>query len=258
MLERLSETSSNVLVTGAARRIGAALATDLATAGFGVVLHANTSVAEAEETATFIRSTGGRAAVITGDLSSAQGLSRIVDRAAREIGPLSVLVNNASIFEPDEIETLDIERFDRHFAIHTRAPLFLSQAFAEQLPDEASGLIVNIIDQKVWRPTPKFLSYTLSKSALWSATRMLAQGLAPRIRVNAIGPGPTLASERQSAEDFRRQQEAVPLGRGPELVEFANTILYLWRTPSITGQMIALDGGQHLAWETPDVVGIRE
>lgn len=258
MLDRISETSSNVLVTGAGRRIGAAIATDLAAAGFGVAVHANASLSEAEETAASIRSAGGRAAVVTGDLTSAQGLSRIVGDAADEIGPLSMLVNNASIFEADEIDTLDIERFDRHFAIHTRAPLFLTQAFAEQLPASGNGLIVNIIDQRVWRPTPKFLSYTLSKSALWSATRVLAQALAPRIRVNAIGPGPTLANVRQGAEDFRRQQQAVPLRRGPDLSEFANTILYLWRTPSITGQMIALDGGQHLAWETPDVVGIRE
>ena len=152
----------------------------------------------------------------------------------------------------------DWHGWDRHFAIHLKAPVLLAREFARALPADREGLIVNIIDQRVWRPTPRYFSYALSKSALWDATVTMAQALAPRVRVNAIGPGPTIKSARQDDADFQRQVDALLLKRGPVLLEFGATIRYLWEARSVTGQMIALDGGQHLAWRTPDVTGMAE
>ena len=146
----------------------------------------------------------------------------------------------------------------RHFDVHVRAPSILVRDFARQLPATKSGLVVNIVDQRVWNPTPRYYSYTLSKAALWMATRTMAQALAPSIRVNAIGPGPSLPNERQDPRDFQQQVEGLILKTGPRLDEFGRTVRYLFESPSITGQMIALDGGQHLAWETPDVAEIVE
>jgi NAD(P)-dependent dehydrogenase (short-subunit alcohol dehydrogenase family) len=171
---------------------------------------------------------------------------------------VTLLVNNASIFEADEIGALDAELWHRQMTINLAAPVFLADAFAAALPSGVEGNIVNIIDQRVWKPTPHYMSYQLSKSALLVATRTLAQALAPRIRVNAIGPGPTLPSPRQSEADFRRQASAIPLQRATDLADFGRTIRYLVATPSVTGQMIALDGGQHLAWQTPDILGVNE
>src|SRR5690606_5770936 len=162
------------------------------------------------------------------------------------------------IFADDSVTDFDEAVWDAHFAVHLKAPAVIARSFAAALPDGREGLIVNIVDQRVWNLTPRFFSYTLSKSALWTATRTMAQALAPRIRVNAIAPGPTLANERQDEHDFARQIDALILKRGPELGEFGATIRYLWQARSVTGQMIALDGGQHLAWETPDVAGISE
>lgn len=242
------------LVTGGARRIGKAIVEDLAANGFVVAIHAQNSVREAEELARAIGDRGGRATVVQADLTELAAAQGVVAAAAHAIGPLDLLVNSASIFRQDSATAFDAAAWDAHFAIHARAPVVLSQAFADQLPDDAKGLVVNIIDQRVWRLTPKFFSYTLSKTTLWTATQTLAQGLAPRVRVNAIGPGPTLASIHQEKADIERQMAAVPLGCGPDLADFGRTIRYLYDTPSITGQMIALDGGQHLAWQTPDVI----
>jgi NAD(P)-dependent dehydrogenase (short-subunit alcohol dehydrogenase family) len=187
-----------------------------------------------------------------------ESAGRVVTEAAGALGPLRLLVNNASLFEDDTIADFDWNGWDRHFAIHLKAPALLARDFAAQLPPGAEGLIVNIIDQRVWRPTPHYFSYTLSKSALWAATRTMAQALAPNIRVNAIGPGPAYASVRQQPADFQAQIDALILRRGPALAEFGATIRYLWEARSVTGQMIALDGGQHLAWQTPDIAGITE
>jgi len=246
------------LVTGAGKRIGRTIAEGLAADGFAVALHVNTSRADADALAREIAAQGGTAAVVAGDLTDPDCPARLLAEAQDALGPVRLLVNSASIFEKDEIGTLTPALFDAHHAIHTRAPAFLAQEMATRLPDGDTGLIVNVIDQRVWKLTPQFFSYTLSKAALWTATQTMAQALAPHIRVNAIGPGPTLANTRQQPEDFDRQAARVPLGRGPGLEEFPRTVRFLWDTPSITGQMIALDGGQHLAWETPDVVGIAE
>ncbi|EDQ33844.1 Dehydrogenase with different specificity [Hoeflea phototrophica DFL-43] len=254
----MTATNKIALVTGAARRIGEAIALDLAAHGFSVAVHANSSRAEAEAVAGTIRTQGGTAEVFTADLSETAQVRKLYADVVAHLGSPELIVNNASVFEDDEVSRFDEDLFDRHFAIHLKAPAILAEAMANGLPDGREGLIVNIIDQRVWRLTPRFFSYTLSKSALWTATQTMAQALAPRIRVNAIGPGPTLANERQKADDFARQAEAVPLERGPDLSEFGATIRYLHAARSVTGQMIALDGGQHLAWETPDVSGVGE
>lgn len=247
-----------VLVTGAARRIGRAIASDLAEAGFAVAIHANRNAEEAETLAATLRQNGAVAAAVTANLEVSLEAGELLYKAQAAIGPIGVVVNNASVFVADEADRFDETLFDRHFAVHVKAPLAISAAFASGT-ESNGGLIVNIIDQRVWALTPRFFSYTLSKSALWTATQTMAQAFAPRgIRVNAIGPGPTLANERQDTADFAAQTKSVPLGYGPDLPDFGRTIRYLFDTPSITGQMIALDGGQHLAWETPDVVNARE
>lgn len=246
------------LITGAAKRIGRAIAKDLADNGFSVAIHANGSLAEAEEFAAELRQSGHRAVAVQGDLTKINETEKLIQKASDALGPLDLLVNNASIFHEDSLRVFDAGIWEEHFAVHLRAPSILAAKFAEQLPQSADGLIVNIIDQRVWALRPSFYSYTLSKSALWTATQTMAQALAPRIRVNAIGPGPSIPSERQLQEDFQAQVAALILKRGPELEEFGRTIRFLFETPSVTGQMIALDGGQHLAWQTPDVLEIKE
>jgi NAD(P)-dependent dehydrogenase (short-subunit alcohol dehydrogenase family) len=246
------------LVTGGAKRIGRSIVERLVREGYAVAVHCRRSSDAAEQLAAQIRSAGGRAAVVQADLADAAAVERLVDAAVQALGPLTLLVNNASEFEPDEVETLSQERWDRHFAVNLRAPAFLARDFARQLPADREGCIVNIVDQRVWKPTPQFFSYTLTKAALFTATQTMAQALAPRIRVNAIGPGPTLSNERQGDEDFAKQSGAVLLGHGGTPDEIADAVVFLARARSVTGQMIAVDGGQHLAWETPDVIGIRE
>lgn len=246
------------LVTGGARRIGKAIVQSLAADGISVAIHANSSLDAAQALAKDIQANGARAVAIQADLRDPRSRERLMQEARSALGPIGVLVNNASVFRNDSADQFEEDNFDAHFDVHVKAPLHLSALFAAGTPDDEDGLIVNIVDQRVWALNPRFCTYTLSKAALWTATQTLAQAYAPRIRVNAIGPGPTLANERQSAEDFRKQSEGVLLKRGPELAEFGRTIRYLMETPSITGQMIALDGGQHLAWQTPDVADIAE
>lgn len=244
------------LVTGGARRIGRAIVQDLAANGFDIALHFHGSRADAEETGAMAQSFGARVHLIEADLLDAGATRGMFGTALQHFGAIDLLVNNASVFEEDNIADFDDAAFDRHFAIHVKTPSILAQALAKQQLN--AGLIVNIIDQRVWNLTPNFYSYTLSKSALWAATQTMSQALAPRVRVNAIGPGPTLRNVRQSEGDFARQIDGLILKRGPDLAEFGATIRYLWSAKSVTGQMIALDGGQHLAWETPDIAGIVE
>ena len=251
-------TGEVALVTGAAKRIGRVIAERLARDGYAVAIHYGHSGDAAEAVVASIQAAGGHAAMLQADLADAEAVDGLIRAAQAALGPLTLLVNNASEFEPDAIETLDIDRWERHFAVNLRAPAFLARDFAAQLPAERHGCIVNVIDQRVLKPNPQFFSYTLTKSALFTATRTLAQAFAPRIRVNAVGPGPTLASSRQDPEAFARQSDAVPLGHGATPEEIAEAVLFLVRARSVTGQIIAVDGGQHLAWETPDVVGMTE
>ena len=236
------------LVTGAAQRIGRAIALDLARNGWAVAVHYHRSRAAAEAVVAEIEKLGMQSTALDCDLSREAEVENLVPRAVQALGPLTCLVNNASNFEMDKADTATRESWDRHIETNLRAPLVLSQAFARQLPEGATGNIVNLLDQRVWKLTPYFLSYTVAKSGLWTLTRTLALALAPRIRVNGIGPGPTLPSERQTAEQFRQQQLAVPLKHGPTPEEIAATLRFILATPSMTGQMIALDGGEHLGW----------
>ncbi|HHG89054.1 MAG TPA: SDR family oxidoreductase [Devosia sp.] len=238
----------NILVTGAANRIGAAIARTLAVAGHNVVIHYHCSQTSARDLVSDIADKGGAAALVQADLQKRPERSQLVASAAECFGPLSVLINNASIFEPDSAMTLDEKLWDSHFALHAEAPMFLARDFTAQLPKKTGGNIINIIDESVLRTNPAFFSYNLSKTVLWTATKTLAQSLAPAVRVNAIGPGPTLPSARQSEEDFARSVAALPLEVSPDPAEIAKAVLFLLDTPSITGQMIALDGGEHLDW----------
>lgn len=258
MAGSVESSGRTALVTGGARRIGRAIVEDLAAHGFAVAIHCNSSGEHAQSLANKIRANGGQATVVTADLCNRSEALDAIEEAGRVLGPVELLVNNASVFTEDSIEDIDWDIWKRHFAIHLEAPAILSEHFARNIPADRQGLIVNIIDQRVWKLTPRYFSYTLSKSALWTATQTMAQALAPRIRVNAIGPGPTLRNQRQDQALFERQVDAVLLGRGPELSEFGRTIRYLWQSPSVTGQMIAIDGGQHLAWQTPDVTDVGE
>lgn len=234
------------LVTGAARRIGRAIALALAEAGFDVALHFRQSRAEAETLAEAIEARGARAALLAADLADETRLSPLLEAAAATLGPLGVLVNNASLFERDEWADVTRESWERHMAVNLRAPFVLSQSFARALPAAHEGVIVNLLDQRVFAPTAHFISYTVSKSGLWTLTQTLALALAPRIRVFGIGPGPTLPSPRQSADHFAAQVASLPLRRPAAPEEVARAVLMGLSLPSFTGQMIALDGGQHL------------
>jgi NAD(P)-dependent dehydrogenase (short-subunit alcohol dehydrogenase family) len=256
-MSSLASGGAVALVTGAARRIGRTLALDLARCGWDVGVHFAGSRPEAERLAAEIGSMGRRAALLPADLTDDGDVASLLPRCADALGPVTCLLNNASLFVEDGLATLDPHLWDRHMAVNLKAPVFLSQAFARSLPAHVTGNVINIIDQRVWRPTPMFFSYAASKAGLWAATRTLAQALAPRIRVNGIGPGPVLRSIHQSDEQFARQAGATPLGRAIRPDEIAAAVRFILDASSMTGQMIALDAGQHLAWETPDVVGVE-
>jgi NAD(P)-dependent dehydrogenase (short-subunit alcohol dehydrogenase family) len=237
------------LITGGAKRLGRAITEALAEVGFGVAIHYNKSAAEAEDLAATLRAGGGvRAMALAADLGREAEVETLVARAEAALGPIGVLVNNASTFERDEWDDATRESWDRHMEPNLRAPFLLTQKMASALPPEARGVVVNMIDQRVWSLTPHFVSYTVTKSALWTLTRTLALALAPRIRVVGIGPGPAVPSPRQSQADFDRQCESVPLGHGTSPGEVADALRMVLALPSLTGQMLALDGGQHLQW----------
>jgi NAD(P)-dependent dehydrogenase (short-subunit alcohol dehydrogenase family) len=235
------------LITGSARRIGRAIALDLAAHGWRVAIHYRNSRDEAEALAAEIQRTGGAAAAVSANLADLGDVQSLIARCAGALGTVTCLVNNASEFFLDTIGSVTPEGWDTHLDINLKAPVFLAQALYADLPAGVEGNVINIIDQRVWRPTPDFFSYTISKAGLWTATQTLAQAMAPRVRVNAIGPGPVLQSVHQSQADFAAETLTTPLQRGPSLPEIAAAVRFILATPSMTGQMIALDGGQHLA-----------
>lgn len=259
--------SGAALVTGAGRRLGRAMALYLAGRGHDVAIHYASSRDEAEAVAQEARALGVRAATVQADLLDEGAMAGLVPAAAAALGrPPTVLVNNASIFEYDNLHTATRESWDRHFDSNLRAPFVLTQAFAAQAPrgardaagePVASALVVNLIDQRVLKLTPEFMTYTLAKMGLWALTRTAAQALAPDIRVNAIGPGPTLQGGRQSAEHFARQRAATVLGRGANPADICAALGYFLDAPAVTGQLLCIDGGQHLAWQTPDILGVE-
>jgi NAD(P)-dependent dehydrogenase (short-subunit alcohol dehydrogenase family) len=240
------------LVTGGARRIGRALALALATEGYAVAIHHHRSGEHAVALVGEIERMGGKAVALAADLADEAAVVRLLpDAAAALATPIGVLVNNASLFGNDTLATATRESWDGHFAINLRAPFVLIQQFAALLPSDCGGAVVNMLDERVWNLTPYFSSYTLTKSALWTLTRTAALALAPRIRVNGIGPGPALPSPRQSVEQFIERCRAMPLRRGTSPREIAAALRFILAAPAMTGQMIALDGGEHLAWAQP-------
>jgi NAD(P)-dependent dehydrogenase (short-subunit alcohol dehydrogenase family) len=255
------------LVTGGAQRLGAAMVRELAARGHAVAIHCHASRDAAEALAAEITAAGGRAAVVAADLLDREATARLVPDAAAALGqPLCVLVNNASIFEHDTVATATWDSWDRHIGSNLRAPFELIQAFAAHAPaagrDEAGepiahAIVVNMLDQRVRKLTPEFATYTIAKMGLWTLTRTAAQGLAPAIRVMGIGPGPTLRGSRQSEAHFEAQRAATVLGRGASPEEIARTLGFILDSPGLTGQVLCIDGGQHLAWRTPDVLGIE-
>lgn len=255
------------LVTGAAKRVGREISLYLARRGFDVAVHYSSSAAEAEAVVAEIRALGRQAVALRADLLDEAQVVPLVARAAEALGgPLSLLVNNASIFEYDNVKTASRRSWDRALESNLRAPFVLTQSFAAQAPkatpDEAGeplsrALIVNLIDQRVWKLTPEFMSYTIAKVGLWTLTRTAAMGLAPDVRVNAIGPGPTLQGARQTDTHFAKQRAATVLGRGSNPADITAALGFFLDSPGVTGQMIATDGGQHLGWQTPDVLGLE-
>ena len=246
-----------VLVTGGAKRLGRAIALDLAASGFDIALHYNTSETDAADLAAQITTLGRSTALLKADLSCEEQVRDLIGRATRALGPIGALINSASLFEEDDWNSATRQSWDQHMAVNLRAPFVLAQEFARALPQNLAGAIINIIDQRVLKPTPQFLTYSLSKAGLDWLTVTLAQALAPRIRVNAVGPGPTLRNQRQSEADFLRQRAATLLGTGAEPRDVCTAVRYLLAAPAVTGQLIAVDGGQHLAWQTADVA-VRE
>jgi NAD(P)-dependent dehydrogenase (short-subunit alcohol dehydrogenase family) len=243
-----------VLITGAARRIGRAIALDFAAGGWRVAIHCHKSTADAETLAQEITSLGSTAQVLRADLSDPVAVEALIPQCIAGIGTPACLINNACMFLYDAFASLDPRQWDAQLAVNLKAPIFLAKSFAQHLPASATGNIINMLDQRVLKPNPHFFSYAVAKSALWSATQTMAQALAPRIRVNAIGPGPVLASAHQSPDQFAGQSAATLLERSTAPAEIAAAIRFILDAPALTGQMIALDGGQHLAWQTPDVL----
>ncbi len=241
------------LVTGAARRVGRDIALRLAREGYSVAVHYRDSPDEAAGVVRSIIDGGGAASAISADLSDPLAAAGLVEEAARRIGPMTLLVNSAAMFEGDGVEGLDLALWRLQFAVNLETPVFLSGAFAKALGVGLEGAIVNIIDHRVLRLNPRNLSYTLSKSALWTATQTLAQALAPRIRVNAIGPGPTYPNKRDGAAGLAFEVKGVPLERRVTGEDIAEAVVYLANARNVTGQLIAVDAGQHLGWRTPDV-----
>ena len=254
------------LVTGGAMRIGREIALYLAGRGFDVAVHYASSVTEAEATVADIAALGRTAVALQADLLDEAQLAGLIPAATAALGgPLTLLVNNASIFEHDTIATATKASWDRHLGSNLRAPFVLTQMFAAQAPAAmlvdgeplARALIINMIDQRVLKPTPEFMTYSLAKAGLHALTRTSAQALAPHVRVNGIGPGPTVQGTRQSDSHFARQRAATILGRGAGPADVCAAIGFFLDSPAVTGQMIAVDGGQHLAWATPDVLGVE-
>ncbi len=255
------------LVTGAAKRLGRAMALHLGRSGYDVAVHYRSSGKEALEVVDQILSEGQKAVSLQADFLDDAETESMVSRAVASLGgPLTCLVNNASVFEYDTLETATRETWDRHFESNLRAPFVLMQHFAAQAPvplsdtdreKRAQALVVNMLDQRIRKITPQFMSYSLAKHGLWALTRMGAQALAPKVRVNAIAPGTTLPAARQSQEHFSRQRSASLLGRGASPEDICAALSYLLDAPSVTGQAICVDGGQHLAWRTQDILGFE-
>ena len=245
----MNKKNNNVLITGAGKRIGASIAASLAANNWNIALHYNTSEKETYTLSTELEKKYNiKTVCVQADLSDLKQVKNIISTASKQLGNINCLINNAASFEYDSINSLSSNSWDLHINTNIRAPLFLSQSFVKNISKNSKGNIINIIDQRVWNLTPHFMTYTLSKTALWTLTQTLALALSPNIRVNAIGPGPTIKSKMQTNEEFKEQYQRMPLSVPTSLEEINQFINLILESPSLTGQMIALDGGQHLGW----------
>lgn len=247
-----------ILVTGGGARLGQMLCIDLAKAGFHPIIHYHSSATGAEQTLEQVLAAGGTGELVQADLSSHAQCTSLLGKINAASGPVHYLINNASLFENNNLDDLTEAGWEQHFAVNLKAPVFLTQQYAAQLPTGQTGHVIHILDQRLAKLNPTFFSYTLSKAALGTATTTMAQALAPNIRVNAVAPGPTLRNARQSITDFAQQQQASLLGKGSPPLEIINAVLFLLNSEAITGQILTVDGGQHLAWQTADIVGVSE
>jgi NAD(P)-dependent dehydrogenase (short-subunit alcohol dehydrogenase family) len=249
-----SKTHNTVLITGAGKRIGRFLASSMAGRGWRVGVHHNSSGNAARKLVEEIQEQDGKAMAIKADLARPGAAVLLLEECINELGTPNCLINNASMFEPDKVGKLSPELWQQQMMVNLQSPVFLADAFYRKLPADESGNIINIIDQKVWNLNPHYFSYTIAKSALWTATQTMAQEFAPRIRVNAIGPGPVLPNQHQTGEEFAEQCATTPLQQGTSPEEIAECVHFIISAKSMTGQMIALDGGRHLEWnrKSPD------
>ncbi|MEY2991659.1 MAG: hypothetical protein RI946_1053 [Pseudomonadota bacterium] len=255
------------LVTGGAKRLGRAMALYLADQGYDVAIHYNTSAKDADDVVALIKAKGRHAVALHADILDEAQVCDLIDRASKGLGgALTCLINNASVFEYDTLATATRTSWDRHIESNLRAPIVLAQRFAQQAPkaliDEngeplAQSLIINMLDQRVRKLTPEFMSYTIAKMGLWAFTQTSARALAPDIRVNAIGPGPTIQGARQTEKHFDDQRKNTILKRGSNPQDICAALGYFLTAPSVTGQLLCTDGGQHLGWETPDILGVE-
>ncbi len=248
------KTLKPILVTGGAKRIGHAIVQRFASLGHPVVIHASPRTAEvADEETQKLVGLGYKARYLIADLSIVETTALLINQASEFYGPLGILVNNASLFDVDDAKDFDLDLYDMHMAVNLRAPILLARDFYKSFSKNDTGAIINIIDQRVWRLNPQYFSYTLAKSALWTATQTMAQAFAPHIRVNAVGPGPVLPNAALGEKEFVKEYQAIPLGQSVDVSSIVDAVVYLCNAKSVTGQMIAVDGGQHLSWQTPDI-----
>ena len=247
-----SMTPGVAIVTGGSKRIGKSIVKKLSFLGWKVIIHYNSNKNDALSLQKEIQKNGGAASIIKANLNSSKATEELISKSEKKFGKLTLLVNNASIFENDSVHSLTIDTWDIHNNVNTKAPLLLSQSFAKLLPKKEPGVIINIIDQRVFSPRPDFISYSSSKNSLFWLTKVLAQALSPKIRVCAIGPGPTLKGARQTDNDFKNQSQSVPLGNGSSPEDISQAIEFILNASSFTGQMITLDGGEHLDWIKPE------
>ena len=247
-----SMTPGVAIVTGGSKRIGKSIVKKLSFLGWKVIIHYNSNKNDALSLQKEIQKKGGAASIIKANLNNSKATEELISKSEKQFGKLTLLVNNASIFENDSVHSLTIDTWDIHNNVNTKAPLLLSQSFAKLLPKKEPGVIINIIDQRVFSPRPDFISYSSSKNSLFWLTKVLAQALSPKIRVCAIGPGPTLKGARQTDNDFKNQSQSVPLGNGSSPEDISQAIEFILNASSFTGQMITLDGGEHLDWIKPE------
>ena len=249
--------ANKIIITGGATRIGAAIAEKLSGPGKEMVIHFNRSKSKAEKLKKKLSKNKTKVYLVKGDLSKETDINKIVKFAKSKLKYFDCLINNASLFENDKLENFTTDSWGRHLRTNLRAPALLSKEFSKNIRGKNNN-IINIIDQRIFKLTPYFFSYTISKTGLYTLTKTSAMSLAPSIRVNGIAPGPTLKNKRQSAQHFKKQYMATPLKRQVDVEQICNAIDFFVKNRSITGQVISVDSGQSLNWQTPDILGLKE